>query len=489
MRKRTNWRKLFLALIVGMQIAATPVSSTAAPKRKSTPKKPSVTLLTLTDYIAQVTENNDSYKAAEQNAQAARLTVGEGSLLYKPFLIGDAAATGYATNNPFDTRTDFTKTQSYSFGVMEQTPFGVSGKLTFNQLNMESPSFGGYFSSYPKYEISVSLFRNFLGSEVRSQAKAITAAAQAKAHAQSFQSKAILMEAESHYWRLVMARELVQMQKEAVERAQKLHDWSSRRVKLQLTDPAETYATSTNLQAKKLDLRTALDEEREAAQAFNAYRGILSDQVPEKLLELNANLAAQLRPPTRDLKREDLKAAEFQAIATAANARANREKYKPTLEVFASGPITDPGTPRNMALMQMLPMNMQPTTIVGLRLSAPLDIFTTSKINEGYQAEARAADLTFQRKALEEERDWHNLIAKFHETRERLRLYTELERTQKQKLDHERERHQRGRTTLQQVLIFENDYALSQMGRLRTFAELLTLNAQLKLYGAKYESR
>lgn len=487
MRESTNWRKLILALTVGAQIAAAPVVSMAAPKRSnksSAPKR-----FTLADYMAQVSEKNDSFRAAEQNAKAARLTVGEGTLLYKPFLVGDASATGYATNNPFDSATDFTKTQSYSIGISEQTPFGLSGKLSFNQLNMETPSFGGFMSTYPKYELSLSLFRNFLGAEVRSQAKAATSAAQAKAHAQSFQSKTVLMEAESHYWRLVMAREMVELQKEAVERAQKLHDWSSRRVKLGLTDPAETYSTSSNLQAKKLDLRTAMDEEREAAQAFNASRGILSDQVPEKLVELNADLVAQLSPPTRGSKREDVKAAEFQALATAAHARANREKYKPTLEIFASGPMSDPGTPRNMSLMTMLPMSMQPTTVVGVRLSAPLDVFTTTQVLEGYQAEAKAADLTYQRKALEEERDWHNLTAKFRETRERLRLYMDLEQTQRNKLDHERERHQRGRTTLQQVLIFENDYALAQMGRLRAFAELLTLNAQIKLYGEKYESR
>ena len=482
MRKKTS---SVLAFALFTLVAAVAAPSQAAPQKNATATQ----FLSLAEYMEQVTSKNDSYKAAEKNAEAARLTLGEGTLLYKPFLVGDASATGYATNNPFDTASDFTKTQSYSIGISEQTPFGLSGKLSFNQLNLETPSFGGFNSTYPKFEVSLSLFRNFLGSEVRSQAKAITSAAQAKAHAQNFQLKTILLEAESHYWRLVLAREFVQMQRQAVERAQKLHDWSTRRVKLQPTDPAETYATSTNLQAKKLDLRTALDQEREAALAFNSSRGILSDEVPEKLVPLNAELVNQLSPPTRTNKREDVLAAEHQAIATAANARANREKYKPNIEVFASGPITDPGTPQNMMMMTMLPINMQPTTVVGVRLSAPLDIFTTGKILEGYQAEASAADLTSQRKAFEEERDWRNLTAKFNEARERLRLYTELERTQKQKLDHERERHQRGRTTLQQVLIFENDYALSQIGRLQAFAELLTLNAQIKLYGEKYEPR
>lgn len=479
-----NWRQSFLALIVIPMIVPV-IDVEAAPSR---PVRPG-TRLTIDEYLEQVGEGNQAFKAADQNARAARLTVSEGSLLYKPMLTGDASATGYATNNPFDKANDFSKTQSYSLGISEQTPIGLNGKISINQLNIESPSQGAYLTTYPKYEVSLSLYRNLLGAEVRSQANAIESASQAKAHAQSFQAKTVLMEAESHYWRLVMARELVEMQRDAVERAQKLHEWSSRRVKLQLSDRAETYATSTNLQARKLDLRTAEDDAREAALAFNASRGVLSDQVPERLLSLNAELVSRLKQASREEKRGDLKAAEFQALATAAGARANREKYKPTLEVFASGPFSDPGTPSNPALMSYMPPSMQPTTVVGVRLSTPLDIFSTYKIREGYAAEAQAADMVYQRKALEEERDWQNLSAKFRETRERLRLYTDLERTQRQKLDHERERQQRGRSTLQQVLIFENDFALAQMGRLRAFAELLTLNAQMKLYGANHESR
>ena len=479
-RSKLKCQHVILAIALAA-LATVAVSAQARPR--------SGDRMSLSEYLGQVTERHQGYRSAEQSARAARLQVGEGSLLYKPVLTGDFSASAYATNSPFDSGHDFTKTQNYNLGISEQTPFGLSGRLALVQGNVESPTLGGYHTNFGKFEVSLSLFRNLFGSEVRSQADAIESAAQAKAAGQSFQTKTLLFEAESNYWRLVLSREMVDMQRDAVERAQKLHEWSSRRVSLQLTDRAETYATSTNLQARRLDLRTAQDDERAAMQTLNSSRGVLSENVPEKLAELGPDLVARLNPPERSQRREDLRASEFQAKAAAASARASREKYKPTLEVFASGPFSDPGTPRNPNLPNFLPAANQPTTVVGVKLSAPLDVFTTSKLREGYNAEAQAADWNHQRKVLEEERDWVNLSAKFRETKERLRLFTELERTQRQKLDHERERQQRGRSTLQQVLIFENDYATAQLGRLRTFAELLTMNAQMKLYGATYESR
>jgi outer membrane protein TolC len=64
-----------------------------------------------------------------------------------------------------------------------------------------------------------------------------------------------------------------------------------------------------------------------------------------------------------------------------------------------------------------------------------------------------------------------------------LDLYERLEKTQLNKLEHERIRRSQGRTTTQQVLNFELDYEQAQLSRLRAMSEMLQLIAQMKLYG------
>jgi outer membrane protein TolC len=127
--------------------------------------------------------------------------------------------------------------------------------------------------------------------------------------------------------------------------------------------------------------------------------------------------------------------------------------------------------------------------MIGLRATIPLDLGTLKRAREGHAAEAQGADWTYQRKAFEEERDWADLTAKFTQAKERLKLAVDLEKVQHEKLTYERDRQQRGRSTLQQVLIYETDFEQAQLGRIRTLADLLQLGAQMKLYGVSYESR
>ncbi len=451
------------------------------------------TPFTLSEYLGQVSDKHLGYKASDQTAKAAKLQAGEGSLVFKPNLFGNAVHQTYNRDNPFSTG-DYTLIRTYSLGVAQQTPIGLTGRVTYNQFGLDAPSPVpggpglGYSAGWAQLELSASLMRNFNGEEFKAQRDAAESGAMAKSFQNSFLTKNVLLEAESIYWRLVLAREMVKVQKDAVDRAQRISEWTNRRVRLQLADRAENLQASTNLQARKLDLKSAEDEERAARQAFNSSRGVLGDTVPENLAELGPELIASMTVPERTTKRDDVRAAEFQARAASASARLSRERNKPTLELFGATPLTTPDDPP-ATIASTLPASARAATQIGIRLQAPLDFGTVAKVREGYDAEAQAADWSFQRKVFEEERDWEDLTAKFRQGKDRLQLYTDLEKTQREKLDYERERQQRGRSTLQQVILFENDYELAQLGRIRTLAEVLTLNAQMKLYGVSYESR
>jgi hypothetical protein len=62
-----------------------------------------------------------------------------------------------------------------------------------------------------------------------------------------------------------------------------------------------------------------------------------------------------------------------------------------------------------------------------------------------------------------------------------------MEQVQADKLSYERKRLREGRTTTYQVLMFEQDHSQSQLLRLRTALEVVSLNAQMKLYSPATE--
>lgn len=72
---------------------------------------------------------------------------------------------------------------------------------------------------------------------------------------------------------------------------------------------------------------------------------------------------------------------------------------------------------------------------------------------------------------------------KFCNAKKRLDIATSLESIQWQKLQAERQRLTHGKTTTYQVLLFEQDFANTQISRLVIQDEIFNLLAQLKTYG------
>lgn len=484
---KKNTQSIFMGIVLLLLLATETFAKNGAPQKPGA-------RLSLDEYLSQVGQRHMGYKAADQTAKAALDYSGEGSLIYKPTLLANAVESADARNNPRQ-KGPYLASQKYTLGISEQTPFGLSGTLSYNHLGTQSPgapTLGqpatAYETGYAQIELNQSLFRNWFGIETRSQAQAIESAAKAKSFLQSFAAKTLLLEAETAYWRLVLSRETVETQRDAVDRARKIFDWTNRRLKMALTDQTELYQASSNLRARELDLQAALDEERAAALGFNSSRGVLSDKVEEKLNELSPELLAKLDVPNRNGSRDDVAAAEYQAKAAAANSLLSREKNKPTLEVYGSALLTQPAEP-SPSVSATLPLTARPQTSIGVRLVAPLDVATLYRAAQGHNAEAQAASWTHQRKVFESEREWQDVVSRFRESKTRIKLFTDLERIQREKADFEREKQQRGRSTMQQVLMFETDYQSAQLGRIRTFAELLTLTAQMKLFGGTNESR
>lgn len=458
--------------------------------------------LSLQDYLEQVKAQNKGVKSSILSSQANELLAPEAQLLLAPTVFANIQVINDAKlNAPLFVIYDSQLTKTFSLGVSQLTTFGLSAKLhydlsTFNYMN---PSFliplgplGGSIpfsivNASPVLELSQNLWSNGFGRSTRAQQEALEAKSLATHFQDRFQAKATVASAESAYWRLALARQVKTVQEEALDRAKKIYEWNLKRSQLQLGDQSDVLQSMAGMQSRELELSMAVTEVRNASRGFNSARNLDSEEVTEELLPIDPELMKKVQPPQRAPFRDDVLAAKEISRAAAANSTMNVERDLPTLDLVASIALNGQqgttifGDIPN-AVSNSFTLN-RPTETIGIRFSAPLALGLAGQARKGWRDETTAAELSYERKLFEQEQTWKDLITNYQDGKNQLELSEKLEKIQFSKLENERERLKKGRTTTFQVLLFEQDYLLAELTRIRSQANILNLIAQMKLFG------
>jgi outer membrane protein TolC len=452
----------------------------------------SLSTLSLEKYLGEVRGKNDGFKSANESTEAATLEGQEADLLIEPNLYAQAYHQDDQKPSTLFSAAD-TITDVWSVGLSETTSFGLSGKLHYDLTNLtyNGFSFPGYplfneaFSQgSPVLELTLSLWRNFGGAEVKSQREVGAATAEAKRHQETFAMQNLIAQAESAYWMLNFSRESIKIAQEAVDRARTLVDWNYKKSRTGLADHAEYLQAQAALESHIVDLKNAENDLVTTSRNFNSFRQVESDHVEEDLEIMDPSQFHNLRLPTKVDDREDVKAALAQSRVARASAELSRQKYKPTLELFG---LSATNNPNPTALTTSIPDSFswsRPTSQIGIRLNTPLDWGLVSDVKKGYLRDQMAADLDVKRKRFDQNVAWNDLQDRYRQNLSMLSLYEKLEKVQYDKLTHERDRRAKGRTTTQQVLYFEIDYEQAQLSKIRVMSDMLQLVAQMKLYGS-----
>lgn len=444
--------------------------------------------LTLQKFLQEVQSSNMGVKGSTLSRDGATKATGEGELLTSTNLFINAA---HSSDERLTAQPSFqgtrTQAKNYSLGLSKLTTFGLSGKLYFNindiQIdNAPALPLPQYKTGAPTIELNQSLLRNGFGRETEATLDLVSAGTLANKFAEAYKVKAKLLEAELTYWRLSFARESVAIQKEILDRSKKVFDWTSKRFKMNLGDRSDMLQAQAALQGRTLELQMAQDEESAASRAFNISRQVDSETVNEKLEDLSSKELLSVQPIVRKTTREDVLAAEQAQKATEASAKISREKALPTLDIYGTYSYNSRESSYGDAVQKSLE-GRYPASVIGVKFSTPLDFSTVSESREGRALEIEGAKLNYQRKIYEEDREWKDLNLKLSESQQRLKLATDLRALQKQKLEYERDRLMRGRTTTFQVLLFEQDYAQAQINQLKSQMDVMRTVAQLKLFG------
>lgn len=452
--------------------------------------------LDLKTYLEQVRKQNQSVQGSALASEGAKERADEADLLYTPQLFANLNAV--YDQKPVlqpNFQPSVTRATQLSLGVMKQWDFGLNAKLyqtvTATRLTVANPAIfptPNFVDSSPNIELSQSLWRNGFGAETRAQSQVIEASLLANRYVESYKVKALMAGAEGAYWRYALARELLEIQKDSLVRAGRLKDWAAGRTRLDLADKADFLQADANHRLRELELKGAVEDYRLAARAFNLARGVDADEVKEVVELPNEEGLKQTQAPKRENLRDDVKAAQQQERIAAANAEAGKQKNSPTLDVLFNLSLNGRDPALGSSLGEAF-STTHPYAAVGVKFVTPLDFGLVSRNKAGYEKERLGAELNFQRRVLEQNSEWKELVEKLDERRGRLDLVRQMEAAQKSKAEYERDRLKRAKTTTYQVLQFEEDYANSRRLRLKVEGEILGIVAQMKTFGGDHESR
>jgi outer membrane protein TolC len=446
--------------------------------------------LTIDQYLSQVEQKNQTVSSSLSASQGASLRSSEASLMYSPVLFAEVSyLDDHFRNALFPSSYEKLQNDTYTVGIKQKTPWGLSGALSYdvNKLGYingvdfvtSQATDRKFYEGTPKIELSLSLWRNLMGGETQAQEQITLSQALSTQYSQSYQAKATRAQAENAYVRLVSSKQLVDVYTSSLDSGQDLLNFSNRQMKLNLGENADLLQSQANYELQKLSLQSAQDEVRTAAREFNRLRNIDSDVVEDALtLPSIANVTVPKRAEIRD----DVRAAQENAHLAAANAKLGSERNKPNLELYGSYAYNARNGQFGDTFKNSFNSGQQ-TSLVGVRFSMPLAIGSTLDAVKGYGLERDAAETVAAQKLFDQEIEWKELVQQLNESKARYDIAARLAVIQKKKVENERSRLKRGRSTTYQTLTFSQDYNSSEASRIQAQTQVLSILARMKTFG------
>jgi outer membrane protein TolC len=445
--------------------------------------------LTIEDYLNQVESKGEQYKAAEENLKAATAE----AELYKKY----TSALFYSearwvddkkeTANPDfqGTRTDNT---NLAFGIKHKTIIGLDYDLSYNlghtkiyDASLVAIPEPDYYETYPQLKLSLPLWKNFFGTQVRAQkesARSGLAAGQIEADIGMQKARIDTVLA---FYSLNYYRELQGIYKDNLERANKLLSWSRSRIQKNLTEDSDYFQSKSNYSLRELDLQNAELKLSQAAREFNFRRGHSGSDVKEKLVVKEVNVDRLSLPLQPFRMRKDLRAQQLAAESQKHSYLDKIEETKPGLDVVLVTSLNGRDIDKSSASSEWQD-DPKKYYMVALQFTMPVDLGLMSRLRAGAHQKVESERLKTTFLQDHSRNSWQDFVETGERIKTQLRLLAELEAIQKKKADTERIRLRQGRSSTFQVLNFEQDYINARAQRAAVELEARAFIEQIKLY-------
>jgi outer membrane protein TolC len=446
-------------------------------------------VLTLDAYKQQVQGSDVGWKSVEAEKRGSQLLQTEAEGLTGILLTSQATFLNdkRPTTNP-GFQGSKTENTGFLIGLKQQTEWGLQWALTQNfthtqiygasQSTLPVPKF---YDAYPKLELSIPLWRNFLGAEISNQQEQMSQQSLARKKQAELAWLQKQIEIETTYYSLLAQRQLIEIQKDSIARADRILQWTKSRISKNLADSSDIYQSQAAVAARKMELLNAQKNLADAISKFNLLRGQNASELTETLEapEVNPTLLKLSQTPIKN--RRDVELKKLQNITNDSSHRVQMEKHKPQLDLSVSTALYGRDTELSKAQSKVF-TDDKDYLLVALTFNMPLNQFKESDYREGYAQLSAGQKLAIEDRQKEQQLLWSNTVEQAHQLEQQLTVAQELESLQQKKANAERDKFNRGRSTLFQVLSYEQDYFNARSQRINLELGVRQFLSQLSLF-------
>lgn len=447
-------------------------------------------LLTLEEYLNQVMEENTGYKAASNLSYAFDKEASTGKLLSSPMFKAKAYKLDdklprvipklFGDENIF---ADFT------FEIGQETRYG-SEWIIGSEIHHErwykvdldfvpQPDF--YLITHKLY-LKQSLIKNYLLNEIRSENNKIRAKSMEKSYLQQENILKVLSEAKSTYWKLAIAKQILDIYVEHTQTTEALLKWCQKRYEQNLLPSSEVFRAESLYNLQKMQLQTQEDKVKGIAWKFNTLRGSESETLNQEKLEIiDSYYINHLSIPKRAPMPAKLLAFKEKIAKQEAKANINRNHILPQLDLYTRLELGGLNKSSSTAYNQSWSGNKNQWEI-GIIFQIPLNICQEAKSLRALKREIRGLQQGLEWKKFETDQNWENLVHEFYETKKAIALHQTVQDTQKLAVENEKQRYKKGLSTMFTINSFEDNYYKSKIATLKTYENLLQILSKMKMY-------
>lgn len=441
------------------------------------------------DYLKESESRDPSLKAVVYSYEAAELSTRRSEQVTGIRLFSDA--TFYDDTRPVANPSfqgSRTSEWKLGLGLTQQNPWGFNWSLSQNVK--KTKIFGTnpgtlpqteYYDFYPMAELSVPLWRNFLGAEVRAQRDLLDSSSQIQKYQAQIDRETKFVDIEKAYYCYGIQQNLLELAKKNLERSERFYKSISNRRRQNLVDDSDQLQARASLSLRKLEHDRATRELRVCKATFNSYRNLPETETPPKL-SLELLNPAELRS-LASKKKVSLfdKIRVLQADSQINQARVDSQAAAPKLDL--KGSVTLQGRDDTLS-DSYSDMNDQKRNLwtVGVSLNTPLDFTLTRDLKRAADFSERAATERLKRSATDQELSWISEQENLLRCAESLDLLRDLEDSQRKRLSAEERKYRNGRSTLFLLLSAEQDLVNAESQKWASELQCRVVKAQTRLY-------
>lgn len=459
--------------------------------------------LSLEDYLHRVERINPQIQGTTISIEAMSEKALELDMVYSPYLNSrytyskDKSGASFGSSLPLREvgihQWEASLNKKTSLGMEVSTGYSsLSGDYKLSEPEeISKDNTTDHFKGYevrPFLRVEQSLLRDYRSGLTQSGIDKSKALVKAGQHRIFFQKQQILLSAQSAYWALSLAREVVCFRKASLARTLKLLEWTRKQLSLDLVDQSDLLQTEAAYETRALALEEAEDNEKKASRDFNRFLGKVEGSVENGIGKIADQLTGLDAPGELIAHgtRADLLAmkAEHESYIFA-----EREtKFRSMPEVSFVGEYSLNGRDMNSSdTYDQIYHADKPVYTVGLTCTVPLDYKTLKKVREGFSKDLLASGEYLKSAENAVENDWEQLMKDWKTVHSRIKLAEKIRRIQESRVENEEKRFERGRTTTFQRIDAENDLDDATLNLYQLIYQKLLIEAEAGLYNTASE--